>query len=150
MRMNILKTGDTMQRDIRSLWPLLSSLLCLSIVGVTGDTTIPAFDDSVSIHSTVANMQNLALESKLQTALVGADGSVPGETHYSFSVSGANKSGYGGAIGIVKSDFVVSSLEGWDTSPNASSKRVWRDNTEVVGTIVNFLKNFDYASGIRV
>ena len=118
--------------------------------GGFADIAMPAFDNSVSIHSSVSNMQNLALESKLRSTVVGEDGSVPGEVHYMFSVSGANKSEPGGAQGIVKTDFVVSSLEGWDIQPNVSSQSTWRDSTEVAGTIVNFLKNFDYESGIRV
>lgn len=94
-------------------------------------------------------MDNLALESSLKSGLISADGSAPGEIHYTFSVSSANKS-EPGAMGLVNTRFAVSSLEGRDTMANASSKREWRDNTEVVGTIVNFLKQFDYASGIRV
>lgn len=139
-----------MRQDNYPFWLALSSLICISISGVFAETTIPAFGDSVNLHSSVSNMQNLALESSLRSSMVGADGSVPAEVHYSFSVSGANKSEPGGAIGIVKTNFVVSSLEGWDTHPNVSSKRVWRDSTEVTGTIVNFLKHFDYASGIQV
>ncbi|PKL59813.1 MAG: hypothetical protein CVV33_05915 [Methanomicrobiales archaeon HGW-Methanomicrobiales-4] len=148
--MNNHETGDKMGKDKYPFWLALSSLICISISGVAAEVTIPAFSDSVGVHSSVSNMQNLALESSLHSALVGSDGSMPAEVHYSFSVSGANKSESGGAIGIVKTNFVVSSLEGWDIHPNVSSKHEWRDSTEVTGTIVNFLKNFDYASGIRV
>ncbi|MFH0966668.1 MAG: hypothetical protein V1862_03160 [Methanobacteriota archaeon] len=139
-----------MRYDNYLLWLALSSLICIFTSGAIADTTIPAYDDSVSVSSSVSNMQNLALESSLHSALVGADGLVPAEVHYSFSVSAANKSESAGAIGIVKTNFVGSSLEGRDTELNASSKHEWKDSTEVTGTIVNFLKNFDYGSGIRV
>jgi hypothetical protein len=139
-----------MRRDYYQFWLALSFLICIFISGVSGEIMVPAFDNSVSIHSSVSNMQNLALESSLRSALVGADESVPGVVHYTFSASGANKSEGGGAVGNLKTSFFVSSLEGRDKELNESSIREWRDSTEVTGTIVNFLKNFDYASGIQV
>lgn len=138
-----------MRKFISATGPVIL-IMCIFITGVAGDTNIPVFDNSVSTSSSVANMQEVALESSLRSSLVSEDGSIPAEVHYSFSISGMNGSAYGGAVGSVKTEFIASSLEGRDSLLNASSERVWRDTAEVSGTIVNFRKNFDYASGIRV
>ena len=123
-------------------------LISFFITGSVADT-IPAFDNTVSVSSSVSNMQSVAYESKLRSSLVGQAGS-PGEVHYSVSISGVNGSAEGGAVGTARTRFVVASLEGRDTLLNASSEREWRDSTEVTGTIVNFRKTFDYGSGIRL
>lgn len=128
---------------------MIPLMFCTFISGTSADV-IPAFDSTVSASSSVSNMQEVAYESKLRSSLVGEDGSVPGEVHYSVSISGINGSASGGAIGTARTNFVVSSLEGRDTLLNTSSERVWRDSTEVSGTIHNFRKNFDYLSGIRI
>ncbi len=110
----------------------------------------PAFDTTISASSSVSNIQAMAYESRLSSSLVGGDGSSPAEVHYSVSISGVNGSAYGGAVGSARTNFRVSSLEGRDTQLNASSEREWRDSTEVTGIIVNFRKNFDYLSGLRL
>lgn len=115
-----------------------------------GEETYPAYSSSVHTSSSVSNIENAAIESSLRSSLVGDDGSIPGAVHYTFSISAANKSASGGAIGSARTEFVVSSLEGRDTNLNASSERIWRDQTAVTGTIMNLLKNFDYTSGIRI
>jgi len=142
--------GMTVRYTAWIIIALLVSTTCLSLYGVAGDTTIPVFGDTVRASSSVSNMRDVAIESSLRSALVGADGSVPGEVHYSFSVSALNKSEQSSASGIVRTEFFVSSLEGRGADGNISSERIWRDETEVSGTIVNFWKNFDYASGIRI
>lgn len=136
----------------RNVWPIWMAIILVGIftTGGAGSSTVPAFDNSVSISSSVVNMQTGALESSLRSSLVGVDGSAPGVVHYSFSISGVNGSAYGGAVGTAKTEFVISSLEGRDTLLNISSERTWKDSTEVTGTIVNFRKNFDYTSGIRL
>jgi len=95
-------------------------------------------------------MQNVGYESHLGSTVVGSDETVPAAVKYSVSITGANRTDDQGAVGIVKTRFIVSSLEGRDMDLNVSSERVWRDNTEIVGTITNFMKNFDYKSGIRI
>ena len=137
-------------RNIISAIGLLMLISGIFIPGVVGETTIPGFENSVSASSSVSNMHQVALSSSLRSSLIGADESVPGEVHYSVSISGINGSAYGGAVGTAKTEFIVSSLEGRDTLLNGSAERVWRDSTEIYGTIVNFRKNFDYASGIQV
>lgn len=114
------------------------------------ENTSPAFDTTVSASSSVSNVQAMAYESKLSSSLIGKDGSSPAQVHYSVSISGVNGSAYGGAVGSARTDFRVSSLEGRDSLMNASSEREWRDSTEVTGIIVNFRKNFDYLSGLRL
>jgi hypothetical protein len=141
-----------MKRGRNSLeWLALSSLLCMLFCHsiVTADKMIDsAFDSSVQASYSVANMENLSYASSVRSTLIGADGSVPGEVHYSFSIKGTNSSA--GALGFARSEFLVSSLEGRDTGSNLSSERFWKDVTEVSGTIVNFRKNFDYTSGLRL
>jgi hypothetical protein len=128
---------------------LVSLGLCSN--GVLGEETIdPAFSSSIHTSSSVSNVENAAIESSLRSSLIGEDGSVPGVVKYTFSMSAANKSAPGGAVGSARTEFVVTSLEGRNSETNASSERVWRDRTEVTGTIVNLLKNFDYTSGIRI
>ena len=137
-------------RNIISAIGLFVLIFSILMPGIVGEMTIPGFDNSVSASSSVSNMHQVALSSKLRSSLTGADESIPGEVHYSVSISGINGSAYGGAVGTAKTEFIVSTLEGRDTLLNESSERVWRDSTEISGTIVNFRKNFDYASGIQV
>lgn len=133
------------------IWLVLISLIGIDMSCTTGSpATYPAFDTSVIASSSVSNMQNVALESHLRSALIGSDETVPGEVKYSVSISGANRSDDQGAVGTAKTRFVVSSLEGRDSDLNESSERVWRDQTQVTGTIVNLMKNFEYTSGIRL
>lgn len=131
------------------VWILLISLGSVCSWSLAEEAVSPAFDTSVHASSSITNMQSAALESSLRTSLIGADGSFP-EVKYTFSLSSVNKSAPGGAIGSARTEFVVTSLEGRNTYLNTSSERIWRDRTEVTGTITNFLKNFDYTSGIRI
>ena len=129
---------------------VLFSLIGTDMACIGDQITAPAFETSVKASSSVSNMQNVGLESHLRSALVGSDASDPGVVKYSVSITGANRSDSQGAIGIVKTKFVVTSLEGRDTDLNSSSERVWKDRTDVTGTIMNLMKNFEYASGIRI
>lgn len=113
-------------------------------------TTKSAFDSSIQASSSVSNMEKLSYTSSLRSTLIGSDGSVPGEVHYSFSITGLNSTTDPGAIGMARSEFLISSLEGRDLDRNISYERFWKDSTEVSGTIVNFRKNFDYTSGFRL
>jgi hypothetical protein len=130
---------------------VLLILLFTDCTCVSGNTIpAPAFDTSVIASSSIENMQNVGYESHLGSTVIGSDETVPAAVKYSVSITGANRTDGQGAVGIVKTRFVVSSLEGRDMDMNVSSERVWRDNTEIVGTITNFRKNFDYKSGIRI
>ena len=132
-------------------WLILIPLVSFAIPGAIGSTqVIPPFDTSVTASSSVANMQNVAYETHLGSTVVGADEDVPAAVKYSVSITGANRTDGKGAVGIARTHFVITSLEGRGTELNASSERVWRDTTEVTGTIMNLMKNFDYKSGIRL
>jgi hypothetical protein len=126
--------------------PLLSVCVSCSM----GAVVTPPFDTSVIASSSVANIQNVAYESHLGSTLIGEDENVPAAVKYSVSITGANRTDGQGAEGIARTRFVVSVLEGRDTDLNASSEHVWRDNTEVAGTIRNLMKNFEYKSGMRI
>lgn len=140
------------ERAMKRLIPcVLLILLFTGCTCVSGTTIpVPAFDTSVIASSSIENMQNVGYESHLGSTVVGSDETVPAAVKYSVSITGANRTDDQGAVGIVKTRFIVSSLEGRDMDLNVSSERVWRDNTEIVGTITNFMKNFDYKSGIRI
>ncbi|MDD1728443.1 MAG: hypothetical protein LUQ50_05165 [Methanospirillum sp.] len=132
-------------------WLILIPLVSFSIPGAIGSTqVIPPFDTSVTASSSVANMQNVAYETHLGSTVVGVDEDVPAAVKYSVSITGANRTDGKGAVGIARTHFAITSLEGRGTELNASSERVWRDTTEVTGTIMNLMKNFDYKSGIRL
>ncbi|HWQ63696.1 MAG TPA: hypothetical protein VN429_04700 [Methanospirillum sp.] len=126
--------------------PLLSVCVSCSM----GAVVTPPFDTSVIASSSVANIQNVAYESHLGSTLIGEDENVPAAVKYSVSITGANRTDGQGAEGIARTRFVVSVLEGRDTDLNTSSEHVWRDNTEVAGTIRNLMKNFEYKSGMRI
>jgi hypothetical protein len=131
------------------LWFSLLFLIFLHTFPTIAETVSPAFDNSVKTYSSVSNMRDVALESSLKSAFIRADGSGPGEVHYSFSISAVNKSAEG-AVGIARTEFAISTWEGRDLDTNVSSTREWKDKTQVSGTIVNFRKNFDYASGLYI
>ncbi|HWQ65325.1 MAG TPA: hypothetical protein VN372_00465 [Methanospirillum sp.] len=116
---------------------------------IAGETIIPASGDSVRASSSVANMQNVALESSVKASMVG-EGGAPAALKYSFSLGAANKTSMAGAVGMARTEFSVITYEGRNLLLNESSHMEWKDKTEVTGTIINLRKNFDYASGIRL
>lgn len=134
---------------------VLCTLILITITGVwgesmiAGETIIPASGDSVRASSSVANMQNVALESSVKASMVG-EGGAPAALKYSFSLGAANKTSMAGAVGMARTEFSVITYEGRNLLLNESSHMEWKDKTEVTGTIINLRKNFDYASGIRL
>ncbi len=137
--------------DRYGIWLLMIPFLSACVSCSQGvSVTTPPFDTSVIASSSVSNIQNVAYESHLGSTVLGEDENVPADVKYSVSITGVNRTDGMGAEGIAKTRFVVSVLDGRDTELNVSSEHVWRDETEVVGTIRNLMKNFEYKSGIRI
>ncbi len=130
---------------------LLLVLFMIPLSGVLAAETlvIPGFDSSVKASSSVANIQDVTVESALKTRLVAEDASIPESVRYTFSLKGLNGS-QSGARGMARTEFVIHGYEAHNNSLNISGDLSFHDTTEVVGNISELLKIFSFDSGIRV
>lgn len=130
---------------------LLLILFTIPLSGVLADETlvIPGYDNAVKASSSVANMEDVTVESSLKTRFIAEDAGVPESVRYTFSLKGLNGS-QSGARGMARTEFVIRGLEARNDSLNVSGDFSFHDSTGVVGNISELLKVFSFDSGIRV
>lgn len=125
----------------------------ISCVFGGSSSMIPAFCNTVTVRSTLINVNSAQISTSAQARMASDSGSIPAGLSYHIDLTPNSVSGLGSAVGSARTEFTITSLEARGNSPDiwnqTSSDNSVSDKSHVTGGIIHFSKAFNYGSGIQ-
>ena len=125
----------------------------ISCVFGGSSSMIPAFCNTVTVRSTLINVNSAQISTSVKSRMASASGRTPAGLSYHIDLTPNPVSGLGSAVGSARTEFTITSLEAGGNSPDiwnrTSAENSVSDKSHVTGGIIHFSKAFDYGSGIQ-